>query len=164
MRCLFSKQFLCNSDCFTVFCPRQFLDMLIHHFLFCSCLRRDPSMHHRDSGCLVPFQLKAQTPHRHCCDLISCLFPLIRSAFMRFSRSKFPGNTQFRRTIGKQCLVYSWDSNLITIRQKHEKPPIGCVIADLQLRMHKVCREEMNWYLISLVVLIFGAEAWPVML
>lgn len=87
MCCSFSKQFLCNTDCSTAFSPRQFLDMLIHHFLFCSCLQRDPSIHHRDSACWAPLEPKAETPNRHCCDLVSCLFQLIRSAFMRFSRS-----------------------------------------------------------------------------
>lgn len=127
MCCLFSKQFLCNSDCSTAFCPRQFLDMLIHHFLFCSCLQRDPSIYHRDSGCWASLELKAETPNRHCCDLVSCLFQLIRSAFTRFSRSEFPGNTQSRRTIRKQRLVYtcSWDHNSVRIRWKYKKkkPP-----------------------------------------
>lgn len=126
MCCLFSKQFLSNSGCSAAFCPRQFLDMLIHHFLFRSCLRRDPSPPHRDSGCWAPREPKAETPNRHCRDLVSCLFQLIRSAFMSFSRSEFPGNTRSRRMIRKQRLVYacSQDRNSIAMRWKCRKPPL----------------------------------------
>lgn len=121
MCCLFSKQFLCNSDCSTAFCPRQFLEMLIHHSLFCSCLRRDPSLHHRDSGCWAPLELKAETPNRRGCDLVSCLFQLIRSASTRFSRSEFPGNMQSRRTIRKQRLVYSCSQGCNSITRQECK-------------------------------------------
>lgn len=145
MCCLFSEQFLCNSDCSTAFCPRQFLDMLIHHFLFRSCLRRDPSLHHRDSGCWAPLELKAETPNRRGCDLVSCLFQLIRSASARFSRSEYPGNVQSRRTIRKQHLVYScsWDRNSIIRQECKERTWYG--LHSYKPPTVKVHRKHPEW-------------------